>query len=58
MSINIQILDVPGMHSKTILFCKSESQRRNSEIQVLKQKLESLNVKEDDLWKQCFKPQT
>jgi hypothetical protein len=49
MSINIQILDVPGMHSKTILFCKSERQRRNSEIQVLKQKLESLNVKEDDL---------
>jgi hypothetical protein len=63
MSINIKILDVPGMHSKTlrektICFCKSESQKRKSEIKVLEQKLKSLNVKEDDLWKQCVKPQT
>ena len=49
MSINIQVLDVPGMHSKTICFCMSESQKRKSEIQVLEQKLKILNVKEDVL---------
>jgi hypothetical protein len=63
MSINIKILDVPGMYSKTlrektIFFCKSESQKRKREIQVLEPKLKSLNVKEDDFLKQCFKPQT
>ena len=37
------------LREKTIFFCKSESQKRKSEIQVLDQKLKSLNVKEDDL---------
>jgi hypothetical protein len=37
------------LEKKTIFFCKSESQKRKSEIQVLDQKLKSLNVKEDDL---------
>ena len=45
---------MPGMHSKTlreknIFLCKSESQKRKSEIQVLEQKLKSLNVKEDNV---------
>jgi len=37
------------LEKKTICFCKSESQKRKREIQVLEQKLKSLNVKEDDL---------
>ena len=52
------------VREKTINFCKSESQKRKSEIQVLEQKLKSLNVKKKEKkkrylmwrsWKQCFK---
>jgi flagellar motility protein MotE (MotC chaperone) len=46
------------MYNVRLNFCKSESQKRKSEIKVPEQKLKSLNVKEDDLWKQCVKPQT
>jgi uncharacterized protein YutD len=37
------------LREKTICFCKSQIQKRKSEIKVLERKLKSLNVKEDDL---------
>ena len=46
---------MPGMYSKTlfekktIILCKSESQKRKREINVVEQKLTSLNVKRDNL---------
>ena len=46
---------MPGMYSKTlrdktIFFVSKKAKREKSEIQVLEQKLKSLNVKEDDLF--------
>ena len=37
------------VREKTINVCKSESQKRKSEIKVLEQKLKSLNVRKDNL---------